>query len=65
MARQNYGHEKRQRELAKKQKREKKMAQRLEKKNAPEDGTAPDPALAPEGTGETPEGGTGPAGSPA
>lgn len=53
MARQNYQHGKRQRELAKKQKREEKAQKRAEKKNNP-DGTPMEG-----GEGEAGEGGEG------
>ncbi len=51
MARPNYSHSKRQRELVKKQKREEKLARKLEKKNA-------GPEVAQDETGEpvAPEG---------
>jgi len=48
LARPNYSHSKRQRELVKKQKREEKLAKKLEKKNA-------DPNAAPEDSGEAGE----------
>ena len=56
MARPNYSHSKRQRELVKKQKREEKLAKKLEKKNA-------DPNAATEEAGETGES-IQPAGAP-
>lgn len=42
MARPNYSHSKRQRELVKKQKREEKLAKKLEKKNAGPDSATED-----------------------
>lgn len=52
MARPNYSHSKRQREIAKKQKREEKMARKLEKKNSV-------PGAPSDETLEVPEGGEG------
>jgi hypothetical protein len=56
LARPNYSHSKRQRELVKKQKREEKLAKKLEKKNA-------DPNAVSEDSAENPEG-LPPAGAP-
>lgn len=48
MARPNYSHSKRQRELVKKQKREEKLAKKLEKKNTNPDAPAEENAENPE-----------------
>ena len=57
MARPNYSHSKRQRELVKKQKREEKLARKLEKKNAGPEGATDETIEPVEGAEEpgTPE----------